>query len=57
MIHQLTAFTPSSQQIPVKKLINLVPYDSLNLSSAEDPNCLRFFVNHPELTLPGKAKL
>ncbi|KAK4058801.1 hypothetical protein OIO90_000247 [Microbotryomycetes sp. JL221] len=45
-------------EVPTKKLVNGVKYDSLNLSSAEDPACLRFFVNHPELILPGvKAKL
>ncbi|KAK4053846.1 hypothetical protein OIV83_001502 [Microbotryomycetes sp. JL201] len=45
-------------EIPVKKLVNGTPYESLNLSSAEDPACLRFFVNHPELQLSGvKAKL
>lgn len=44
-------------QIPVKKLINGIPYEKLNLSSAEDPECLRYFVDHPELKLPGKAKL
>jgi acetoacetyl-CoA synthetase len=44
-------------QIPVKKLINGIPYEKLNLSSAEDPQYLRYFVDHPELKLPGKAKL
>ncbi|GAA5848329.1 hypothetical protein JCM8547_004479 [Rhodosporidiobolus lusitaniae] len=44
-------------EVPTKKLVNGVKYDSLNLSSAEDPECLRVFVNHPELVLTVKAKL
>lgn len=53
----LPANALSAPQIPVKKLINGIPYEKLNLSSAEDPQCLRYFVDHPELKLPGKAKL
>jgi acetoacetyl-CoA synthetase len=44
-------------EVPVKKLINGVQYESLNLASAEDPELLRLFVNHPELDLTVKAKL
>ncbi|GJN88645.1 hypothetical protein Rhopal_001611-T1 [Rhodotorula paludigena] len=47
-------------EVPTKKLVNGVKFESLNLSSAEDPECLRVFVNHPELKLedvPAKAKL
>ncbi|GAA5822908.1 hypothetical protein JCM11251_004419 [Rhodosporidiobolus azoricus] len=44
-------------EVPAKKLLNGVKYESLNLSSAEDPDCLRVFVNHPELALTVKAKL
>ncbi|GAA5885249.1 hypothetical protein JCM6882_009538 [Rhodosporidiobolus microsporus] len=44
-------------EVPTKKLVNGVKYESLNLSSAEDPECLRLFVNHPELVLVVKAKL
>ncbi|GAA6029222.1 hypothetical protein JCM8097_003575 [Rhodosporidiobolus ruineniae] len=44
-------------EVPTKKLVNGVKYESLNLSSAEDPECLRIFVNHPELVLTVKAKL
>lgn len=46
-------------EIPVKKLVNGIPIDKLNLSSAEDPECLKFFVGHPELKVEetGKAKL
>ncbi|GAA5979120.1 hypothetical protein JCM11641_008433 [Rhodosporidiobolus odoratus] len=45
-------------EVPVKKLVNGVRYESLNLSSAEDPECLRVFVNHPELVIaPVKTKL
>ncbi|BGP13788.1 hypothetical protein JCM10213_006380 [Rhodosporidiobolus nylandii] len=47
-------------EVPTKKLVNAVKYESLNLSSAEDPECLRVFVNHPELSLapvPVRAKL
>jgi len=47
-------------EVPTKKLVNGVKFESLNLSSAEDPDCLRVFVNHPELRLDGaspKAKL
>ncbi|SGY77296.1 BQ5605_C005g03598 [Microbotryum silenes-dioicae] len=44
-------------EIPVKKLVNGAKYESLNLSSAEDPECLKFFINHPELELKVKAKL
>ena len=47
-------------EVPTKKLVNGVKFESLNLSSAEDPECLRVFVNHPELRLEDlavKAKL
>ncbi|GAA6012088.1 hypothetical protein JCM11491_001746 [Sporobolomyces phaffii] len=51
-------------EVPTKKLINGAAWESLNLSSAEDPECLKVFVDHPELRLaqqPGqgdvKAKL
>jgi acetoacetyl-CoA synthetase len=45
-------------EVPAKKLVNGIPYEKLNLSSAEDPECLRVFVRHPELVLEAiKAKL
>ncbi|BGP45936.1 hypothetical protein JCM10450v2_001771 [Rhodotorula kratochvilovae] len=47
-------------EVPTKKLVNGAKFESLNLSSAEDPECLKVFVNHPELRLedvPVKAKL
>lgn len=45
-------------EVPAKKLVNGIPYEKLNLSSAEDPECLRVFVQHPELVLEAiKAKL
>ncbi|KPV75811.1 uncharacterized protein RHOBADRAFT_35572 [Rhodotorula graminis WP1] len=47
-------------EVPTKKLVNGAKFESLNLSSAEDPECLRVFVNHPELRLEDvavKAKL
>lgn len=49
--------SPHTSQVPVKKLINGVKYESLNLASAEDPELLRLFVNHPELALTVKSKL
>ncbi|GAA6004623.1 hypothetical protein JCM10207_000959 [Rhodosporidiobolus poonsookiae] len=42
-------------EVPTKKLVNGVPYANLNLSAAEDPECLKIFVNHPELVLPLAA--
>lgn len=44
-------------EVPAKKLVNGIAYDKLNLSSAEDPECLRVFVDHPDLILDSKAKL
>lgn len=44
-------------EVPAKKLVNGIPFEKLNLSSAEDPECLRVFVDHPELVLESKAKL
>lgn len=48
-------------EVPTKKLVNGAKWESLNLSSAEDPNVLKVFVDHPELRLTPadgvKAKL
>ncbi|KAI5476199.1 hypothetical protein MNV49_007961 [Pseudohyphozyma bogoriensis] len=45
-------------EVATKKLVNGVPLEKINLSSAEDPECLKFFINHPELKLEEpKAKL
>lgn len=48
-------------EVPTKKLINGTKWEMLNLSSAEDPECLKVFVDHPELRLSPaegiKAKL
>ncbi|GAA6004627.1 hypothetical protein JCM10207_000960 [Rhodosporidiobolus poonsookiae] len=44
-------------EVPTKKLVNGVPYANLNLSSAEEPECLKVFVNHPELVILPLAKL
>ncbi|BGP29974.1 hypothetical protein JCM10296v2_001726 [Rhodotorula toruloides] len=38
-------------EVPAKKLVNGHDYAKLNLSSAEDPECLKVFVDHPELRL------
>ncbi|GAA5951770.1 hypothetical protein JCM3765_003113 [Sporobolomyces pararoseus] len=43
-------------EVPTKKLINGAKWESLNLSSAEDPECLKVFVNHPELRLTEELK-
>ena len=43
-------------EVPTKKLINGAKWESLNLSSAEDPECLKVFVNHPELRLNEEVK-
>lgn len=55
-----SADPPSFWQVPAKKLVNGHDYAKLNLSSAEDPECLKVFVDHPELRLvdvPEKSKL
>ncbi|KAK4705439.1 hypothetical protein P7C70_g769, partial [Phenoliferia sp. Uapishka_3] len=44
-------------EVATKKLVNGVKFESINLSSAEDPDVLRVFVNHPELVLIPKPKL
>ncbi|KAM0753925.1 acetoacetyl-CoA synthetase-like protein [Meredithblackwellia eburnea MCA 4105] len=45
-------------EVATKKLVNNTPWEKINLSSAEDPESLRIFINHPELALTtGKAKL
>ncbi|GAA5963040.1 hypothetical protein JCM21900_002319 [Sporobolomyces salmonicolor] len=48
-------------EVPTKKLVNGAKWEALNLSSAEDPECLKVFVDHPELRLTPatgtKAKL
>ncbi|GAA5933062.1 uncharacterized protein JCM15063_002283 [Sporobolomyces koalae] len=41
-------------EVPTKKLINGTKWETLNLSSAEDPECLKVFVDHPELTFDNK---
>lgn len=54
------ADTVRGLQVPAKKLVNGHDYAKLNLSSAEDPECLKVFVDHPELRLvdvPEKSKL
>ncbi|GAA6064069.1 hypothetical protein JCM10212_001475 [Sporobolomyces blumeae] len=42
-------------EVPVKKLINGTKWEALNLSSAEDPECLKVFVDHPELRLDANG--
>ncbi|GAA5830164.1 hypothetical protein JCM3766R1_002805 [Sporobolomyces carnicolor] len=42
-------------EVPTKKLINGTKWEALNLSSAEDPDCLKVFVDHPELRLTPAA--
>lgn len=45
-------------EVATKKLVNGVAFDAINLSSAEDPESLRQFINHPELSIaPPKARL
>ncbi|KAL8293114.1 hypothetical protein RQP46_000808 [Phenoliferia psychrophenolica] len=45
-------------EVATKKLVNGIAYGAINLSSAEDPECLKVFINHPELSLsPPKPKL
>ncbi|KAL8276789.1 hypothetical protein RQP46_010794 [Phenoliferia psychrophenolica] len=45
-------------EVATKKLVNGIAYEAINLSSAEDPECLKVFINHPELSLsPPRPRL
>lgn len=39
-------------EVATKKLVNGTPLSKINLSTAEDPECLKVFINHPALILP-----
>ncbi|KAM0747700.1 acetyl-coenzyme A synthetase [Meredithblackwellia eburnea MCA 4105] len=63
IIHcQKIPYTTNGKKLEVatKKLVNGVPLSKINITSAEDPEALKFFINHPELKIEGpvmKAKL